>query len=94
MADDLIDNSETRRGQLCWYKNEGVGLQAINDMILIENSIYSILRKYFSDRRCYVPVIELFHDVALKTSMGQSLDLLCLKNGRPFLDVFTMSRYI
>lgn len=87
-----MDGSELRRGQPAWYRKEGVGLIAINDGILLENSIYSILRKYFSNHECYVPVIELFHDISFKTSLGQMLDCMCMKNGRPDLDKFTMKR--
>ncbi|XP_057657389.1 farnesyl pyrophosphate synthase [Diorhabda carinulata] len=93
ITDDVMDNSELRRGQPCWYKNKGVGLIAINDAILVENSIYSILRKYISHLPCYVPILELFHDITLKTAMGQSLDCLCTENGKPRLDQFIMKRY-
>lgn len=88
-----MDSSETRRGVPCWYKNEGVGINAINDALLIESGIYSILRRYFSNHPCYVPIMELFHDVTLKTVMGQTLDLSCMKDGKPNLDAFTMNRY-
>lgn len=88
-----MDGSKTRRGAPCWYLKEGVGLSAINDSIMIENGIYSILRKYFSNHPCYVPVIELLHDVTLKTSMGQALDAHSLHEGKPNLDRFTMDRY-
>lgn len=30
VADDIMDQSETRRGKLCWYKNKGLGLQVRN----------------------------------------------------------------
>ncbi|KAF2896874.1 hypothetical protein ILUMI_09302 [Ignelater luminosus] len=91
--DDIIDAAETRRGVPCWYTNEGVGLQAINDAVMIENGLYSILRKYLSGHHCYVPTLELFNDVILKTSMGQSLDAMSIVDGRPKLDSFTMNRY-
>lgn len=42
----------------------------------------------------YMNIVELFHDMALKTSLGQSLDTMCLNDdGKPKLDMFTMSRY-
>jgi len=91
--DDMMDNSDTRRGQPCWYKNGDVGLAAINDAILIENGIYSILKKYFSNHQSYLKIIELFHDISLKTSLGQALDIFSKKDGRPNLDAFTMNRY-
>jgi len=93
ISDDIMDSSETRRGKPCWYTLENVGLQAINDALMIENGLYSILRKYFSGLHCYVPAVELFHDVVMKTAMGQSLDSMCMINGKPQLDTFTMSRY-
>lgn len=88
-----MDGSKTRRGAPCWYLNEGVGLSAINDSIMIENGIYSILRKYFSNHPCYIPAVELLHDVTLKTAMGQALDAHSYLNGKPNLNLFTMDRY-
>lgn len=94
IADDIMDNAESRRGLPCWYRKEGVGLQAVNDSILIENGLYSILRRYFSGLPCYVPIMELFHDVTLKTSMGQMLDMQTTPGGKPNLDKFTMNRCV
>lgn len=38
--------------------------------------------------------MELFHDVTLKTAMGQCLDVQCLnEENRPKLQLFTMDRY-
>lgn len=93
VVDDVMDNAETRRGIPCWYRKEDIGLTAINDGILLENGLYSILRRHFSGLPCYVPIMELFHEVTLKTSMGQALDCQSLKGGRPNLDLFTMNRY-
>lgn len=93
VADDIMDNSETRRGSLCWYRNTGVGLSGINDAFLLECGIYSILKKHFSTLPCYVQLLEIFHDLTLKTVMGQCLDTMCLKDGRPQLELFSMKRY-
>lgn len=35
ILDDIMDKSETRRGQLCWYKMPGIDLSAINDAVAI-----------------------------------------------------------
>ncbi|KAF4520807.1 hypothetical protein B566_EDAN002385 [Ephemera danica] len=94
VSDDMMDNSETRRGRPCWYKKDDVGMAAMNDCILLEAGIYQLLHKYFRDKPYYVEILELFHDVTLKTSMGQSLDLLsCPQGQKPKLDLFTMKRY-
>lgn len=66
ILDDIIDESETRRGRLCWYRNPDVGLIAINDGILINSGVYQLLRKYFSNHPYYIQVVDLFHEVNWK----------------------------
>nr|CAI5863584.1 unnamed protein product [Callosobruchus analis] len=93
IIDDVMDKSELRRGQPCWYRQEGVGLAAVNDALLVESSIYTILRKYFNEKECYRYITELFHEITTKTIMGQSLDMICMNpDGTPRLDLFTMNR--
>jgi farnesyl diphosphate synthase len=65
VADDIMDRSLTRRGQPCWYKNEGVGNIAINDAFLLEAAIYQLLKSHFRKELYYVDLLELFHDVSL-----------------------------
>jgi len=36
MADDIMDDSPTRRGQPCWYKHDDVQKIAINDAFFVE----------------------------------------------------------
>lgn len=36
MADDIMDDSPTRRGQPCWYKHPDVQKIAINDAFFVE----------------------------------------------------------
>ncbi|RZC35164.1 farnesyl pyrophosphate synthase, partial [Asbolus verrucosus] len=93
MNDDIVDHSETRRGAPCWYKKEDIGLTAINDGILLEHGIYTLLKRHFSNHQCYVPTMELFHDVTSKTAMGQTLDILSTNGGKPNLELFTMKKY-
>ncbi|XP_034476789.1 farnesyl pyrophosphate synthase [Drosophila innubila] len=90
ISDDVMDNSTTRRGQKCWHKVENVGLTAINDALMIENALYSLLKQHFSHLDCYVALMELFHEIAFITTCGQSLDLL---NSNKRVSDFTMENY-
>lgn len=90
IMDDIMDGSQTRRGQPCWYKLEDVKLTAINDALMIENCVYVILKKYFSNLPSYLKLVELFHETMLITSIGQSLDL---QTANRDVSCFTMDRY-
>ncbi|KAM3465670.1 hypothetical protein MY5147_009217 [Beauveria neobassiana] len=76
VCDDIADNSVMRRGKSCWYRREAVGMRAINDAILLESLIYSVLKEIFYSHPAYIAIIELFHDITLRTSMGQLCDQL------------------
>nr|XP_050844532.1 farnesyl pyrophosphate synthase isoform X2 [Vespula vulgaris] len=94
IIDDIQDKSQIRRNQPCWYLFDDIGLAAINDGFMIENTIYQILKLYFKEKEYYVDLVELFHDYILKTTIGQCLDLLSTNFGKTAnLDVFTMDRY-
>ncbi|CAD6242005.1 GSCOCG00009415001-RA-CDS [Cotesia congregata] len=94
IEDDIMDHSVTRRGQPCWYLNNNIGLSAINDGILLEQTVYQLLRTYFKNHECYLDLIETFHDTTMKTVMGQTLDMLSTEFGkRPNFNLFTMNRY-
>lgn len=89
VMDDIMDNASMRRGRPCWYRRDNIGLSAINDGILLEQGIYQLLRRHFSSHPSYINLLHLFHDVSLKTSMGQHLDLSTCSD----LSKFTMDRY-
>ncbi|XP_063461014.1 farnesyl pyrophosphate synthase isoform X5 [Pan paniscus] len=63
VADDIMDSSLTRRGQICWYQKPGVGLDAINDANLLEACIYRLLKLYCREQPYYLNLIELFLQV-------------------------------
>ena len=42
-----MDASETRRGQLCWYKLPDIQLDAVNDALILESFMYFLLKKFF-----------------------------------------------
>ncbi|KAL1500777.1 hypothetical protein ABEB36_006222 [Hypothenemus hampei] len=94
MLDDIMDQSDTRRGAPCWYKQKGIGLGAINDALLVQDAVYQLLKKYFKNHPLYISILESFQDNHIKTCLGQSVDSMCLNlDGKPNLDMFTMSRY-
>lgn len=93
VADDIMDQSKTRRGQPCWYLNEGVGLVAINDSFCLEGTIYNLLKKYFRSDTYYVDILELFHQVTYQTEMGQTLDLLTSPDDNVDFSRFSIKRY-
>ncbi|XP_028399803.1 farnesyl pyrophosphate synthase-like [Dendronephthya gigantea] len=91
VADDVMDQSQTRRGKPCWYKKENIGLVAINDAFMLECSVYKLLDINFQDKKCYPNLITLLHRTTFQTETGQTLDLIT-KPGENFCN-FTLERY-
>lgn len=93
VADDIMDQSKLRRGKLCWYLKEGVGLVAVNDSLWIEGTIYKILRRHFKGEPYYSDIVDLFHEVTYQTELGQTLDLLTSPNDSVDFGRFSVERY-
>ncbi|XP_071987707.1 farnesyl pyrophosphate synthase isoform X2 [Engystomops pustulosus] len=93
VADDIMDNSVTRRGQPCWYRRAGIGLDAVNDSFLLEACIYRVLKKYCRGQPYYLSLLELFLETSYQTELGQALDLITSQPGKVDLDRYTESRY-
>nr|XP_057940563.1 farnesyl pyrophosphate synthase isoform X2 [Doryrhamphus excisus] len=93
VADDIMDASVTRRGQPCWYKKDGIGLDAINDAFLLEGSIYRLLRRHCRTQPYYLHLLELFTETSFQTELGQTLDLMTAPPGQIDLNRFTTERY-
>ncbi|KAJ5643711.1 Farnesyl pyrophosphate synthase [Penicillium longicatenatum] len=89
--DDIMDSSEYRRGQPCWYRRDGIGLSAINDACLIKSSIMVLLRQYFGDHPSYCEMMELFDEAAFRTELGQLADMTT--SNECSLAEMTMERY-
>lgn len=79
ILDDITDGSTTRRGQPCWYLTEDIGLSAINDALIIQESLYFLLKKHFSHLECYPRLMETFHDATFMTVVGQMADMAASK---------------
>lgn len=93
VADDMMDQSKTRRGQPCWYLNEGVGNIAINDSFMLEGAIYILLKKHFRQDSYYVDLLDLFHEVTFQTELGQLLDLVTADEEVVDLSKFSLQKH-
>lgn len=93
VADDMMDQSKTRRGQPCWYLAEGVGNIAINDSFMLEGAIYVLLKKHFRQDSFYVDLLDLFHEVTFQTELGQLLDLVTADEEHVDLDKFSLAKH-
>merc|ERR1712100_765358 len=103
VADDIMDNSLTRRGLPCWYRmgkpldgadGEEVGIIACNDSLIVETVMYRIIKRNFKGKDYYIDVVELFQEVSFKTELGQLLDLTSQPNTKVNnLDLFTLDTY-
>lgn len=93
VADDMMDQSITRRGQPCWYRVDGVGNIAINDAFMLEAAIYHLLKVHFRDEPYYGYLIELFHDTTFQTEMGQLIDLITAPEDHVDLSKFSLRKH-
>lgn len=75
VADDIMDGSQTRRGQPCFFRLPEIGLKAINDSLMLEMMIFRTLKRHFREDSYYVELVELFQDITYTTEVGQLLDL-------------------
>mmetsp|Transcript_8280 Transcript_8280/g.20887 ORF Transcript_8280/g.20887 Transcript_8280/m.20887 type:complete len:432 (-) Transcript_8280:194-1489(-) len=90
VADDFMDDSQTRRGQLCWYKHEHVQKIAINDAFMIEMLVFRTLKRHFWTEPYYAQLVDLFLETTFQTECGQLLDLLCMNIS---LNDFSLDRW-
>lgn len=94
VADDLMDDSVTRRGQPCWYRLPNVRMIAINDSFILETCVFKILKKYFGGEAYYNQLVDLFIETTRQTEFGQLLDLTSQPLGGVVdLNRFTLDRY-
>lgn len=91
MSDDILDQSEMRRGKPCWYKVKEVASNAVNDILLLENGCYWLLKRFFGHLHCYPKLFEMFHEAGFQTFIGQTMDFQMAQAG---VTQFTMDNYI
>ncbi|KAH7841924.1 hypothetical protein Vadar_018316 [Vaccinium darrowii] len=90
VIDDIMDNSDTRRDQPCWYKVPKVGLIAANDAVVLRNHIPRILKKHFKGKPYYVDLLDLFNEAEFKTACGQMIDMITTIEGEKDLAKYSM----
>jgi len=90
MADDVMDESETRRGQPCWYKREEVGMVAVNDALLLESLVYRVLERFFRHEHYYPKLVKIVQEAIYNTELGQLAD--ARSSSLPWED-FTVGRF-
>ncbi|GFZ49391.1 (2E,6E)-farnesyl diphosphate synthase [Saitozyma sp. JCM 24511] len=93
VADDMMDQSVTRRGQPCWYKVPAVGNIAINDAFMLEAAIYHLLKKHFRPEPYYVDLLELFLETTFQTELGQLIDLITAPEDHVDLSKFSLEKH-
>uniref|UniRef100_A0A8C5W8M7 Farnesyl pyrophosphate synthase n=1 Tax=Microcebus murinus TaxID=30608 RepID=A0A8C5W8M7_MICMU len=71
----------------------GIGLDAVNDALLLEACIYRLLKHYCREQPYYLNLIELFLQSSYQTEIGQTLDLITAPQGNVELGRFTEKRY-
>jgi len=90
IADDFMDASVTRRGQPCWYKCEHVKEIAINDALILEMTVFKMLKRHFGQEAYYPQLLDIFLETTWQTEVGQMLDTLCINLKLPD---FTVDRW-
>ncbi|XP_023569580.1 farnesyl pyrophosphate synthase isoform X2 [Octodon degus] len=93
VTDDIMDSSLTRRGQVCWYRKPGIGLDAVNDALLLEACIYRLLKFHCREQSYYLNLLELFLQTAYQTEVGQTLDVITAPQDHVDLSKYTEKRY-
>jgi farnesyl diphosphate synthase len=92
--DDVVDNSETRRHQVCWHKKDNIGVSAMIDAVNLMYLPYELLRRHFKEKPCYLNLLETFQQIPLKTTIGMSSEMLASNfEKKPDLNKFTMDLY-
>jgi len=95
VSDDMMDGSETRRGKPCWYKIKEIGTTAVNDVMILQNSVSRVLQHFVKDHKEYNNISSLMLDLMDKTLIGQIMDNETNGPGQEKLELskYTLERY-
>jgi farnesyl diphosphate synthase len=73
------------------FEGQKVGLVAVNDSFILEAHVFRLLKKHFRSHPNYIDLVDLFHEVAYQTELGQLLDLTSQPAGdKVDLSLFTL----
>ncbi|MCP9264167.1 Polyprenyl synthetase [Dirofilaria immitis] len=70
IEDDIVDEGISRRGKPCWHRLEGIGINGINDGLLLDCMVSYIL----CNNRVPVAVRDAFDEARRVTILGQIFD--------------------
>lgn len=62
--------------------------------MMIEMSIYQLLKKHFKSHEAYIEFIELFHETTYQTQLGQMMDLITAPENDVDLNRFSIEKYL
>lgn len=65
----------------------------INDAVLLESFVLSVLKSQFRDHPAYLDIIETFHEATFNTQLGQLCDLIIAPEDKVDLERFSMEKY-
>lgn len=85
-----MDRGITRRGKPCWYTVDGVGSSAIIDAFMTTAVVFVLLKQYFSDKKYYTRLVELFNESIFLTNIGQAADI---QTSNYRVESFTLDKY-
>jgi len=73
-VDDVLDGSEFRRGQRCWYRIPGVGSKAIIDAVVLLTVAEKVLEHFFVATPYYLDLLRVYNKVKWVTFFGENLE--------------------
>lgn len=88
--DDIMDNSDVRRGKMCWYKLDGMERTVTADALLLENGCLAVLNRFFGHLPCYSGMVQIATEVFMLSMLGEIGEFKIKQKG---LDHFTLERY-
>ncbi|XP_026738337.1 farnesyl pyrophosphate synthase 1-like [Trichoplusia ni] len=94
IVDDIMDSASLRRNKLCWYRRPNVGVNAVNDTILLHQAILEILEIKFGHTPEYTDLVKIVNNAIYVFGIGQQLENFTVyTKKRNNLDCFTFENF-